>query len=128
MATTDVPQGGQGNVEVDWTFNPTLNPLVFNPVIPGNSDTQTSNLAVGASNLQVTDLTVTPTGGSVFSEANVLFSLNNVDFYSVSTFPYSILVNTGSPIDLYVKFTPPIGTPSGDHDGTITYTIFEQTT
>jgi len=120
-------QGGEGAVVPDFTFIPNPNPLNFGPLNPGQSKIKTATLTVGVTDLEITDITVTPGPlGGIFDETNVMFSTGGA-FFPASD------VTMGDPIelphqtntDLDVKLTVPIPTPSGGFEGVITYTIME---
>lgn len=123
----NTPQGAVGSVAINMTLSPTPNPLDFGSLVPGATNDQVSNLAsVGSSNLEVTGISVSTVNGSVFIDSNVLFSLNNVDFYAASaltTIP--IVINAGNSTDLTVRLHVPVGTHTGSFAGTITYTVME---
>jgi len=118
-------QTGEGEIIPDMTFLANPNPLNFGAIVPGRSSTKISTLSVGASHLQVTEVSVTPDIGSVFNETNVMFSLDGTTFeFAVDIDPINIAAETSE--DLYVKLSIPVGTSSGSFSGVITYTVMEQ--
>lgn len=118
-------QTGEGQVVADMTFIPNPNPLDFGAIVPGRSNTVISTLTVGASNLQVTMMSVTPTIGNVFNESNVMFSLDGVSFVDAASIP-PINISAQTTENLWVKLSIPVATPSGPVSGFITYTVMEQ--
>ena len=121
-------QSGTGQIIPDMTFIPNPNPLNFGSIVPGESSETISTLSVGNSNLEVTEVSVASTTGTVFTEANVLFSTDaGATFESVDVLdPFGILA--GGSFDLHVQLNVPVGTGSEPFSGIITYTVLEDLT
>jgi len=67
-------QTGTGQIVPDLTLTPNPNPLDFGNIFPGQSKTLPATLTAGYSNIIVNGVSVTPIIGTVFDDANVLFS------------------------------------------------------
>ena len=119
-----VEQGGQGQVTPDLTLTPNPNPLQFGQMDPGTSKSLSSSLTARNSDLIVSMITVSSTG-SIFTEQNVMFSIDNTNFVNAENFdPINIVALSTFPY--FVKLTIPVATPSGDFAGVITYTVMEK--
>ena len=119
-----VVQGAEGQVAADMTFLANPNPLNFGSLLPGESNTVISTLSVGVSSLNVQGVAVSSTVGDIFTDANVKFSLDGINFVSAGALPVITIVEQTSE-DLDVKLSVPVGAQSGTFQGTITYTIVE---
>lgn len=119
-----VDQGGEGQVSPDLTLTPNPSTLQFGQISPGNAKTLPSSLTAGNSNLIVSMIHVTSTTGSIFTEQNVMFSIDNINFVNAENFdPINILAQGA--FDYFVQLTIPVATESGTFTGIITYTVLE---
>ncbi|MBU0467306.1 MAG: hypothetical protein KJ718_05150 [Nanoarchaeota archaeon] len=106
-------------------FIPNPGTLDFSRLMPGQSSIAISTLAVGNSSLDVIGISVSPGIGTVFTEDNLLFSVDNgANFVSADELPV-IFISENSSFELYLKLNIPVGTFAQEFSGTIIYPVVE---
>ncbi|MEN9626540.1 MAG: hypothetical protein RL557_868 [archaeon] len=121
-------QLGEGNVVTDFSIGISPSPLLFGNMEPGDIKTLDTTFTGGQSDLQIEAVSVSNSTGSVFSDANLMFSTDGTTFESATdiTAPSPILISNGASVILKVRLTIPTATKAESFSGKITYTIMEQ--
>ncbi len=121
------------NQDVETSILPDLslgvNPstLQFPNISPGASSTVQTTLTAGNSNIIITQVSVTPIIGTVFTNDNMMFDMDGSgpDYSFESPGTATKYFGAMQSFTIFIKLNVPVGTQSGQQTGLITYTIME---
>lgn len=114
-------QGANATVQADLNLSASPDPMLFGSLSPGASNTITTTLTPGTSDLSVT-IGINNIG-TLFEDNLMIDIAQNGTFVDPEN--STVLVAAGTPKLVDYRLNVPIGTQSGDYSATITYTVSE---